>query len=304
MNGDVATPDALDKLELKALLQRRDGPGLRHLAIHLALIAGAAALVLWAGWSWWVWPAMLLEGILVIFLFAPLHETIHRSAFKTRRLNILTSWLCGAVMFLPPNFFRAFHTQHHAYTQDPARDPELAAPRPATWRTYLWHVSGLPLWRWQIGTLFQNAMGRCDTTYVTPRIEPAVVREARILLALYALLAAGSLILWTDLLLKIWLIPILLGQPFLRLYLLAEHWGMPMVPEMLNNSRTTLTNPVMRFLAWNMPYHAEHHAFSAVPFHNLPKVHAKVKARIGTKTPGYLAFHRQVWRTLSAQASP
>ena len=47
-----------------------------------------------------------------------------------------------------------------------------------------------------------------------------------------------------------------LGQPALRLYLLAEHTGCPAVPDMLANSRTVLTNAVVRWLAWNMPFHA------------------------------------------------
>ena len=70
------------------------------------------------------------------------------------------------------------------------------------------------------------------------------------------------------------MVPVVLGQPMLRLYLLAEHTGCPMVPEMLENSRTVHTNAVVRFLAWNMPYHAEHHAYAAIPFHALPRTHA------------------------------
>ena len=36
------------------------------------------------------------------------------------------------------------------------------------------------------------------------------------------------------------------------------------------------------FLAWNMPYHAEHHAFPAVPFHNLPAVNRLIAPRLKT----------------------
>ena len=40
---------------------------------------------------------------------------------------------------------------------------------------------------------------------------------------------------------------------------------------MLENSRTTYTNALVRFLAWNMPFHAEHHAWPSIPFHALPR---------------------------------
>lgn len=50
---------------------------------------------------------------------------------------------------------------------------------------------------------------------------------------------------------------------------------------MFLNTRTTLTTRVVRFLAWNMPYHAEHHAMPSVPFHKLPVLHDMTAARLG-----------------------
>ena len=96
-----------------------------------------------------------------------------------------------------------------------------------------------------------------------------------------------------------WLAPALLGQPALRLYLLAEHTGCPETPDMLRNSRTTRSNALVRWLAWNMPYHAEHHAFPGVPYHGLPALHARLKDHIAVQSPGYLAFHRAFLRTLA-----
>jgi fatty acid desaturase len=86
----------------------------------------------------------------------------------------------------------------------------------------------------------------------------------------------------------------LLGQPFLRLYLLAEHTGCPLIANMLENSRTTLSLAPIRRLAWNMPYHAEHHACPALPFHALPAAHRLLRARIPVQAPGYVAVHREI----------
>ena len=92
--------------------------------------------------------------------------------------------------------------------------------------------------------------------------------------------------------------PVVLGQPMLRLYLLAEHTGCPMVPDMLANSRTVHTNAIVRFLAWNMPYHAEHHAYAAIPFHALPRAHASLAPYIRVQSPGYASVHRELVRGL------
>jgi fatty acid desaturase len=64
---------------------------------------------------------------------------------------------------------------------------------------------------------------------------------------------------------------------------------------MLKNSRTTNTNRLVKTLAWNMPYHAEHHAYAAIPFHVLPQAHGILEDRIEHQSRGYLAVHRDLW---------
>jgi fatty acid desaturase len=63
---------------------------------------------------------------------------------------------------------------------------------------------------------------------------------------------------------------------------------------MLANSRTTLTNPVLRYFAWNMPFHAEHHACPALPFHALPGLHRRLRDELGVVAMGYVAAQRQI----------
>lgn len=299
MDADVVLDRRLDKQTLAPLLQKSDARGLVHFALHLGLFAATGALVWLALPTWWLaLPAMLLHGILLVAFFAPAHETIHRTAFRARWLNTAVGWWCGLLLLLPPDYFRAFHFAHHAGTQDPARDPELAYPKPATWRQYLWHVSGLPYWIYQARIMVTHALGRVPEPFANDRMKAKIVTEARLLLGLVALLVAGSIALQTWALLWLWVIPGLLGQPFLRLYLLAEHWGCPQVPDMLANTRTTRTNAAVRFLAWNMPFHVEHHAYPAVPFHALPRVHALIGHQAKVVAPGYGAFTRAVWRSL------
>ena len=87
---------------------------------------------------------------------------------------------------------------------------------------------------------------------------------------------------------------VLLGQPFLRAYLLAEHARCPHVANMLENTRTTFTTALVRLIAWNMPFHAEHHAYPAVPFHKLPRFHEFVRQHLRTTERGYVQVQPQV----------
>jgi fatty acid desaturase len=294
-NAVYATSErAGERGALVRLGARSDRKGLRQLGWHLGALTASGILLWSARGSLWLLPAMVGHGVLLVSLFAPLHESIHWTAFRTRRLNDVVAWGCGAALVLPPAYFRAFHFAHHRHTQDPARDPELAAPKPGTLLEYLWHVSGLPYWRERLVTTLRHARGRVDEPFIAPRARPQVMREARLLLGVYVLGALASTALLSPALLYLWALPALLGQPFLRLYLLAEHTDCPLVSSMLENSRTTRSLAPIRRLAWNMPYHAEHHAYPALPFHALPAAHRLLRSKIAVQAPGYVAVHREI----------
>jgi fatty acid desaturase len=131
----------------------------------------------------------------------------------------------------------------------------------------------------------------------------ALVVEARAYLAVYAAVVLASVVARSPLALVVWIAPLLVGQVFLRPYLLAEHTACASTRDCLENTRTTRTARLVQFFAWNMPYHAEHHAYPAVPFHALPRLHGHVEARLANLEPGYLAATRTVNRHLFGRGS-
>ena len=281
----------LSLAERNRLTTKSNRAGLLHLAGHLGALAVCGTLIVLRVPFWPV--LMLPQGILIVFLFTLLHEAVHRTPFASGWLNNVVARVCGFALALPSDWFRYFHFAHHRFTQDPANDPELAEPKPQTWWQYIRHLSGLPVWRSHLRQLLVNAAGRCRDGFVTEKGRAQVQREARLMLLGYAVLVGLSFALHTPVLLFVWLIPALLGQPFLRLYLLAEHGGCPYVANMLENSRTTMTTWLVRKLAWNMPYHAEHHAFPGVPFYLLPEFHKLTRPYLQEIEPGYIHFHRR-----------
>ena len=278
---------SLPPAERDALHQRSTAKGLAHLAGHAAALV---AMGLWIGLQAPLWGLMLLPyGIAMMFLFTLSHECTHATPFAHPRLSDWVGHAVALPLMLPFTWFRYFHLAHHKWTNDPERDPELGDHgRPETWRAYLIYLSGWGYWRGMIMTLWQNAFGQINAPYLPPRKHRAMRLEARVLLALYA--AALLSLLATPVVLYLWILPALMGQPFLRLYLLAEHGHCPPVANMLENTRTTFTNRLVRFLAWNMPYHAEHHAMPQVPFHALPRLHKQMRAHLKSTSPSYTKF--------------
>lgn len=289
-----AASDVVERDALRPLAARSDRHGMIQLASHTGALLATGVLVGQSLGTLWLGPAMLLHGVILVFLFAPLHETIHRTAFRSRRINDVVALVCGLPLALPPDYFRAFHFAHHRHTQDPLRDPELALPKPDSLWAYLRHVSGLPYWRWRLTTIVLHASGRIAEPFIGAHLEPKIVREARKFLAIYALVALISIATTSGAALVYWLIPALIGQPFLRCHLLAEHTGCPLIANMLENSRTTRSLAVVRRLAWNMPYHAEHHANPSLPFHALPAAHRLLADQITVQGTGYIAVNRAI----------
>lgn len=280
-----------DRAALKDLSARSDAKGLRQLAAHAGLILATGCLVWLCRGSLLLWPAMALHGVVLVFLFCAVHETIHRTAFASTRLNAVVAHVAGFLVALPPAWFRAFHLAHHRHTQIPGEDPELEAKRVDSWPRYLVHVSGWTYWWSNLSGMVRHAFGRVDDAYVADHLKASVVREARWFLGLYAVLLSGSVAAGSSVLAIYWVLPVLLGQPALRLYLLAEHGLCPFVGDPFSNTRTTLTTRFVRLIAWNMPFHCEHHAFMAVPFHALPQVHARLGDRVKEVEDGYVAFN-------------
>jgi fatty acid desaturase len=65
-----------------------------------------------------------------------------------------------------------------------------------------------------------------------------------------------------------------LGTAMFALFLLAEHRGRKTSPLVYENTRTMHYTPwIYRKLAWNMPFHMEHHAWPSIPFHQLGRAH-------------------------------
>jgi len=286
--------DFLGRETIQRLSRRSDYKGLIQLGGHLGILmlTGMALTLAWN--TVLMLPVLLAYSLVLTFLFAPLHETIHYTAFKSRWLNSVVAACIGLVLLLPSQYFRCFHYAHHRHTQDRNHDPELMGKKPYTLRSLLLHISGLPLWWGNIRAIYRHATAVVDEPYLEQRHHQKIITEARWHLLIYlaililSLLASNAWIWWY------WILPSLIGQPFLRLFLLAEHNGCDFSDNMLQNSRTTYTVPLINFLAWNMSYHAEHHYLASIPFYALPALHAWTGQRVKYKGESYRQVNREI----------
>ena len=307
-DGDSSSaPYPLPQATLERLQQRSDARGLVRLSAHVAAIAGSGALAhfsLERGNALVTLCALSAFGFTLATMFATMHESVHRTAFRSRALNDVVGWFAGLLSFYNSSFYRPYHGWHHRFTQLPGRDPELDDPKPTTVAAYLLELSALPWWLGKLRTHVTLALGRTERyPFLTEASAPGVVRSVRLQLAVYAAGIAVSIALGRPYFLSYWLLPLALGQPWLRAILLAEHTDCAQSEDPLANTRTTHTLWPVRLLMWEMPYHAEHHRYPALPFFSLAEAHRALGARLAhVERHGYVGFNRGLVRSLRTKA--
>jgi fatty acid desaturase len=226
----VSTPSPaalLPRSVLAELNATSDRPGLIRLLSHLLTI----------GLGGWFWRnnglplplrlvGLLVSGIGLATAFAPLHECCHRTAFRRRHVNDCVAWCAGVLSFYNSTFYRRYHQWHHRYAHQIGLDPELEDAVPTDRWSYLLEISGWNWWNGKVRGYYRLLFGDLsDLPYLNPEVIPQVRSSVRWQFSIYAALAVISIMSGSGFLFWSWLLPLAVGQPFLRFVLLAEHNG-------------------------------------------------------------------------------
>jgi fatty acid desaturase len=292
---------------LRALSGKSDRRGWMQTLSHVGAIAATttALIVIPSGLPALLIPIWIVHGVLINCLYAGQHELSHWTAFRTKVLNDGVGSLFGFVTLNPFYTDRWAHFAHHRATHDPLRDSELIGMAPYTTATYALDLIGVGFWRRRIRMIVRTAAGHgLEADYwLTPQQARAVILEARVHVALWALIAAASIGLGSWLALTLWLAPLLATKAFHQLQNTGEHTGLAHESNTFLNTRTLKGPAVMRWLLWNMSFHTAHHCFPGVPFYALPALHREIVANLDHPVPtrGYIEAQREIFSQLRAR---
>lgn len=287
-------------------MQKSDHPAFARFILMYVLFFTMSALVV-VTWSKPLWQLILSQigfGIMCCSIFASIHETTHNTAFKSRFMNEFAARLGGLSHLYPATAFRELHFTHHRYTHIPGMDPEISfanKPLPSVLSnlpTYLGWITGLPMLVFKIGMIFNGALGMREPirtkfySFIRPEVRLKLAIESIYIILIYS----GIVLLAIYFNPAFWALFIaqVTGHCILAGYLVPEHNGLPHEGDIFARTRSMRTNKFIKLLMWNMPFHAEHHAYPAIPFHALPDLHEKIKEEILHKNDGYPDFHLKV----------
>mgnify|MGYP001051270439 FL=1 len=289
----VVTPQ-----ELRWLNERSDLMGGLQMLSHLGLVAAICVGHYMVMGTWWVLLTGFMLGVSLNFLYAGQHELSHWTVFRTKWLNEWFGRFIGFFMFFPRDFDLIMHYSHHRYTQDWSGDGELVR-KPYTLISYLLWMIGLSYWRNRFLGIIRRASGIIIEPYIHDNEKAKVIMESRIHILGYIIIAGASFWFARWEALTFWVLPMLLCKPVHQLQNTIEHLGLSHEHDIMNNTRSTRTNFIMRWLCWQMPYHTAHHSFPSVPFWKLKALNNKIETNVGpVHRMGWIEFQIAVLKKL------
>lgn len=262
------------------------------------------------------------------FAFAGQHEFLHRNAFKTKWINDLCLFYTGVFTFEFGEHERVMHKQHHTFTNNIDRDPELTSYysrevlenggfrniSTSRW-SYIRQFLDIPsTFKCRLGRVFFSAIGvpvdysgtrwsLKDWTYGSSSgIMQTLQRAARIQILHWVAIALvfGRTAEGRANLMFYWIAPVLVGYPVVNYVRNLEHADCEVSkqPNCLLNTRSVRSNIVVRVLLWDTNYHAEHHCYPMVPFYNLHKLNDEMYPHVIHNECDY--FATQNWTALKS----
>ena len=297
----------LSRQQMREIMQRRNGPAIRHYGLWFFLLAVSAYLAVVSWGTWWAIPAFLVYGTIYSSSDASWHECGHGTPFRTHWLNEVMYHVSSFMTFREAYMWRWSHSRHHTHTYIVGRDPEIQVQRPADLlkiaMDFFYLRSGPPeVWR-----VVRNAFARPNSDvldFMPERELPKMYWSSRIYLAIVAAFALWSIAISSFLPMMFVLLPRFYGGWLHQLLGLTQHAGLGEdTYDHRENTRTVFVNPVFAYLYMNMQYHIEHHSMPMTPFHALPKLHEAVKDQMPPPYKGLCACYKEMIPALIKQAT-
>ena len=282
---------------------------LKKLALYSAIATSAAIAIALAPGPLKLVPQLIL-GALFVHGLELQHEMVHQRHFGKRWGDAL-GFLLGLPMWIEFTEYRLTHSHHHRAVGTPEDDEEAPAYDSGRLTALCSFVLDLALlghyWRilrkaiWGVignTDALRQAMGNSGKTAPQRAIQ-LIMRGYRVLVLVLLGAVALSVIEHTDVLIQLWLVPVLLAGPIHVLVELPEHWGCRTTStDIMVNTRTIVPS---RFADWftnGNCWHVEHHCKPAMPMADLPALHTTLHPQIQCLNVGYIGFYQEFFKAL------
>ena len=298
----------IDRKRLKELSKRSDLPGLIHFVIYFAslIFFGYLSYVFWGTWFFLLF--FFLYSTIYTFAVANGHETVHRTAFKTRWINEVFCYISFFQLHSEPLSFRWSHTFHHSNTlqTEGEYDHEIEVSRPTDLLKFFLKFIPLTDLFYIHQSSFVNttkfALGIMNpgSKITAPKDQQKkITRNARVILFIWFLIIIVSFYFNTWWPIIFYFLPTFVGRPLHFAVNVTQHLAAKVdIKDHRLSSYTIILNSILSFYYWHMEYHIEHHLFPMVPSYNLKKLRKEIENELPKPFNGLFDFYKKVLPSL------
>jgi fatty acid desaturase len=294
----------IDKKKLKDLSKRSDLPGFIHFLIYFSSLTffGYLSYNFWGTWFFLIF--FFIYSTIYTFGIANGHETVHRTAFKTRWINEIFCYISFFQLHSEPLSFRWSHTFHHSNTlqTEGEYDHEIEVSRPThLLKFFLKFIPLTDLFFIHqssfVGTA-KIALGILSpSNKITAPLDQQlkIIINARIILLLWFSIILFSFYFSTWWPIIFYFLPTFVGRPIHFAVNVTQHLAAKVdSKDHRLSTHTIILNPILSFYYWHMEYHIEHHVFPMVPSYNLIKLRKEIDNQLPKPFNGLFDFYKKV----------
>ncbi|MFG1796536.1 fatty acid desaturase family protein [Nocardia sp. NPDC049149] len=257
-------------------------------------------------------PLFLIVGVLLLAAMYThavelQHQALHHSAFRASWPHRLVGVPLGLPMLVVYTHYRIRHLQHHRHLGTP-QDTEFFGfdtRKPLTVGLLLRGMFDYARVYFVLRDVVRAATGRWRYEYgdLSPAMRRRAVTEHLILGALLCGVLVLVAIGHYDIVIRLWLLPLLFAVPMHFLVELPEHILCDTESaDVLRNTRSIRGSRLSTWFTNGNNLHIEHHAAMAVPINQLPARHEETRSRAVHVERTYPDFYRTLWRAIKTSA--
>jgi beta-carotene hydroxylase len=215
--------------------------------------------------------ALPVSLVVLYVLWYVMHEASHQLAHRRRRVNDVIGWVAAAPLFLAFTCFAERHQQHHAHTNDPRADPDIA-------------VSRTPWPRRMLGLYFpatyRATCARGGKRASRSLRRQQIVQDVTVLAGLVVVLVVGGL----GLLVLVIVPPLVIAPVITFTFSYLPH--RPFRPVGRYRDTREQRGRLISVLLFGQNHHLTHHLWVNVPWFRLPLLAAEIEDQLAARGCG------------------